>query len=73
MHDSFLHVWNRDQGWHSHTRYGTLPFDTKRAFGDTVNSGPARQYWSLMDMNGYDGGTWRFRRDTWGRWTQTYL
>ncbi len=25
--------------------------------GDTVDSGPARQSWSLMDMNGYDGGT----------------
>ena len=45
-----------------------VTFQYQESFaGDTVDSGPARQYWSLMDMNGYAGGTRRFRRDTWGR------
>jgi len=35
-----------------------VTFQYQESFaGDTVDSGPARQYWSLMDMNGYDGGT----------------
>lgn len=52
MHNSFLHVWNRDQGWHLHTRYGTLRFNTKRALpatpGTPVLQGSTGAY--LMDV-----------------------